>query len=270
MPPVKLTIQRETSGGVMDPRTLSALLSSITSTRYLLGSLDCDKLPKDPFTNIRRFMGSWRIFQSSALGIRHPSLCLTVAGLRQLNSVYIDGRKGHPTDALKVHRLLISGVANATSSISANLKGGASEETPTPLRKREKHMKFAEDGESGLDMIVPDAGAGSVAGPDVITADLEAYTKGILKSRERDWDAIGARRVAELWNGHVAEGNGHSHHHRGKFFRRRHAKEDQGDRGDEGVGAAAIGAFKGMTKGVQNKTAKTGQAVKGALGMSTG
>lgn len=251
----------------MDPKTLSALLSSITSTRYLLACLDCDKLPKDPFTNIRRFMESWRIFQSSALGIRHPSICLTVAGLRQLNSVYVDGRKGHATDALKVHRLLISGVANATSTLSANLKGGASEETPTPLKKREKHMKYAEDGESGLDMIVPDAGVGSVAGPDVITVNLEAYVKGILKSRERDWDAIGARRVAELWNGHVAEGNGHNHQHRGKFFRRRHAKEDQGD---EGVGAAAIGAFKGMKQGVQNKTAKTGQAVKGALGMSTG
>lgn len=265
----QLISQRETSGGVMDPKTLAALLSSITSTRYLLASLGCDKLPKDPFTNIRRFMSSWRFFQSSALGLRHSSDCLTVAGLRQLNSVYVDGRRGHPTDALKVHRLLISGVANATSTLSANLKGGASEETPTPLRKREKHMKFAEEGDSGLDMIVPDSGVGSVAGPDIITVDLEAYVKGILKSRERDWDVIGARRVAELWNGHVAEGNGHHHHHhhRGRFFRRRHAKEDQGD---EGVGAAAIGAFKGMTKGVQNKTAKTGQAVKGALGMSSG
>lgn len=249
----------------MDTKTLAALLSSITSTRYLLASLGCDKLPKDPFTNIRRFMASWRLFQSSEMGVRNPLDYLTVSGLRQLNSVYVDGRRGHPTDALKVHRLLISGVANATSTLSANLKGGTSDETPTPLRKREKHMKFAEEGESGLDMIVPDAGVGSVAGPDVITVDLEAYVKGILKSRERDWDVIGARRVAELWNGHVAEGNGHSHHHRGKFFRRRHAKEDQGD---EGVGAAAIGAFKGMTKGVQNKTAKTGQAVKGALGMS--
>lgn len=252
----------------MDPKTLATLLSSITSTRYILAVLGCDKLPKDPFKNIKRFLGAWQTFQSSEIGLQRSSNRITIAGLRQLNSVYVDERKGHPTDALKVHRLLFSGVASATSTLSANLKGAVSEDTPTPLRKREKHMKFAEDGDSGLDMIVSEAGLGSVvAGPDVITSDLDAYVKGVLKSRERDWDIIGARRVAELWNGDIAEGKGNHQHHRGTFFRRSRARDDHDD---EGVGAAAIGAFKGMTKGVQNRTAKTGQAVKGALGMSAG
>ena len=36
--------QKETSGGCIDPKTLAALLSSITSTRYQLDALDVEKV----------------------------------------------------------------------------------------------------------------------------------------------------------------------------------------------------------------------------------
>ncbi len=43
----------------------------------------------------------------------------------------------------------------------------------------------------------------SSAAPNIITTDLEAYISGILHSRQKDWDAMGARRIAELWSGRV-------------------------------------------------------------------
>ena len=58
--------QKETSGGCIDPKTLSALLSSITSVRYQLAALGSDRVsltrkasaelqvPKNPFSNTRQ------------------------------------------------------------------------------------------------------------------------------------------------------------------------------------------------------------------------
>ena len=59
-------VQKETSGGCIDPKTLAALLSSITSTRYHLDALDVEKVPKDPLSNPRRFLQAWHAYQVSS------------------------------------------------------------------------------------------------------------------------------------------------------------------------------------------------------------
>ena len=173
-----------------------------------------------------------------------------MSGIRWLNSLYLQERTRSPTDALKVHRLLFSGMAQATSSISANLKGAAAEDAP--LRKREHHLRHkAEDGDSdtALGMILPEGHVGPVAPPDVITADIEAYTKSILKSREKDWGVMGARRVADLWNGnHGSDGR--------RSDRDLAANEDREDNTAHG----AMGALGRVT-------ARTGQALKGGFGL---
>ncbi|WVF69686.1 hypothetical protein IAT40_004465 [Kwoniella sp. CBS 6097] len=211
-----LKLEKETSGGCIDPKTLAALLSSITSVHYKLDALDVEKLPKDPFGRLSRFLGTWTSYQRSIGTAPNQAQFISVSTIRSLHQHYLSERTRHPTDALRVHKLLFSGVAHATSSLHANLKGGATEDTP--IRKREHHLRYKGDeddnkdsltngyqGESGVDLIVPEGEVGPVASPDVITTDLEAYIKGILKSREKDWDIMGARRVAELWNGTVAE-----------------------------------------------------------------
>lgn len=133
-------------------------------------------------------------------------------------------------DALKVHRFLFSGVASATSSIHANLKGGGLDDTP--LRKREHHhlRNRLEDGssESGFGLIVPAGEVGVYAPPDVMTSDLEAYTKGILKSREKDWDVMGARRIGALWSGQTELRYRRSHRGlNGRVLRRRNESVDE-------------------------------------------
>ncbi|WVQ98166.1 hypothetical protein IAU59_005288 [Kwoniella sp. CBS 9459] len=211
-----LKLEKETSGGCIDPKTLAALLSSITSVHYKLDALDVEKLPKDPFTYLPRFLSTWSNYQRSLGTAPTQAKFISVSTIRSLQQHFLSERTRHPTDALRVHKLLFSGVAHATSSISANLKGGTTEDTP--IRKREHHLRYRGDeddgkdsmvngyqGESGVDLIVPEGDVGPVASPDIITTDLEAYIKGILKSREKDWDIMGARRVAELWNGSVAE-----------------------------------------------------------------
>ncbi|KAK6903592.1 hypothetical protein I203_107097 [Kwoniella mangroviensis CBS 8507] len=202
-----LKLEKETSGGCIDPKTLAALLSSVTSVHYQLDALDVEKLPKDPFTSIKRFLNTWAAYQTcTATSLDMPHY-LTIHSIRSLAQHYLADRTRHPGDALKVHKLLFNGVAQATSSISANLKGGTTEDTP--IRKREHHLRFKGDDENdgeGVGLIIPEGEVGPVAPPDVITTDLEAYIKGILRSREKDWDIMGARRVAELWNGTVAEG----------------------------------------------------------------
>ena len=201
-------------------------------------------------------------FQVSVGPNQMQSHYLDVASVRHLNSHYLSLRTRSPVDGLRVHRLFLSGVAQATSSISANLKGGIAEDTP--LRQREHHLQHrGEEAESdtGVGMIIPEGELGSVAPPDVITTDLEAYTRGILKSREKDWDVMGARRVAEVWNGQMAEGM-----HRARFgraaMRKRTASRDMGkdEDMDDSVGGGARGAFEKMT-------AKTGQALKGGFGL---
>jgi hypothetical protein len=166
-----------------------------------------------------------------------------------------------------VHRFLLSGVASATNSISANLKGGAAEDTP--LRKREHHALFLgveTDDQSGVGLIIPDEFIGPVASPNAITTSLEAYISGILKSREKDWDTVGARRIAEVWNGRVVSDglrrkkSGKLNKHEGAALRKgtmlREFGADDGD--DSATGGGARGAFKEMTT-------RTGQVLKGGL-----
>lgn len=171
--------------------------------------------------------------------------------------MYLSGRTRSPTDALKVHRLFFSGVAQATNSISANLKGSTPEDSS--LRRREHHLRHKpDDGDSdnGVGMIIAEGDVGPVAPPDVITTDLEPYTKGILKSREKDWDVMGARRIAELWNGNVAE-HGRKSLDRG-LLRKRTVSKDTMDDGEDSHGAR--GTF-------ERVTARTGQAFKGGFGL---
>ncbi|KAL7419395.1 hypothetical protein Q5752_006233 [Cryptotrichosporon argae] len=254
-----LKLEKETSGGCIDPKTLAALLSSVTSTRYQLTALGVEKLPKDPFASTRRFLDAWQGYLASVgKTLSWPYLC--VPGLHVVSGHYVAERKGHP-DPLKVHRLLLSGVASATSTLSANLKGGADD---TPLRKREhlrRHDVETRDYASGLELIVADADVGVVAPPDIITTDLEAYTRGVLKSKEKEWDVMGARRIAALWSGHPGGGL----HLHGQGFRTRRL-EALGrrrptviDEDDDGEGRARH-AFKGMT-------AKTGQALRDGFGL---
>ncbi|OCF33863.1 hypothetical protein I316_04575 [Kwoniella heveanensis BCC8398] len=300
-----LKLEKETSGGCIDPKTLAALLSSITSVHYKLDALDVEKasrpLPKDPFKSLLRFLNTWASYQKSIGTPINQTKSVSVSSIRSLHQHYLSERTRHPTDALRVHKLLFSGVAHATSSISANLKGGATEDTP--IRKREHHLRYRGDeddsrdtlsngyqGESGVDLIVPEGEVGPVAPPDVITTDLEAYIKGILRSREKDWDIMGARRVAELWNGTVAEmaednprGGGkhrkggrmssmnsvsgsvtgvgasgsHRHSERG-VLRKRTASRDFGN--DEGEGDNLKDAIKEIS-------GRAGQALKGGFGL---
>ena len=181
---------------------------------------------------------------------------LTVSAVRHLNSHYLAQRTRSP-DALKVHRFLFSGVASATSSLHANLKGSGHEDTP--LRKREHHLRNRlEDGssDSGLALIVPAGEIGTFAPPDVMTSDLEAYTKGILKTREKDWDLMGARRIAALWSGLTDSHTGRSSRRHTGVLRKRSQSADTETATEEG---GAKGAFGKMTT-------KTGQAIKDGLG----
>ncbi|KAK8847532.1 hypothetical protein IAR55_005390 [Kwoniella newhampshirensis] len=267
-----LKLEKETSGGCIDPKTLAALLSSVTSVHYELDVLD---LPKDPFTSIRRFLNAWAGYQTSVGKAPNKSQFLNVSSVRNLNHHYLADRTRSPGDALKVHRLLFSGVAQATSSLQANLKGGAAEDTP--IRKREHHLRFRaddEDSDSGMVMIIPEGQVGSVAPPDVITTDLEAYTRGILKSREKDWDLMGARRLAELWNGTVAESLERSPRRRGRptpmsgangqrhdrsVLRKRTVSKDFAIKEEDGEDN-----LKGAIKEISERA---GQALKGGFGL---
>ncbi|GFZ47816.1 hypothetical protein JCM24511_05563 [Saitozyma sp. JCM 24511] len=262
-----LKLEKETSGGCIDPKTLAALLSSVTSTRYHLAQLGVEKLPKDPFGNPRRFLSAWHSYQISIGRANSKAQYLTVSSVRALNAHFMSERIRSPGDALKVPRFLLSGVASAASSVHANLKGGGAEDTP--LRKREHHAHFldhASDDESGVGLIIPDEEVGSFASPNAITTNLEAYISGVLKSREKDWDTVGARRVAQLWNGHVVS-DALKKQRSGKLrhdvrpLRKRTTSRDVGvetaDGSDTG-GGGARGALKEMT-------VRTGQVLKGGL-----
>jgi hypothetical protein len=202
------------------------------------------------------------VYQAS-LGSKNGSDYLSVSSIRILNGCYVSGRsRTHASDALKVHRILLSGVATATS----NLRGNTVDDSSTPLRKREQHKRFRgdEDDDSGIGMIVPDGNGNTVAAPDVITTDLEAYRKLSEKAREKEWDTMGARRVAELWSGATAdkgpEGDVGRHHGRLQAFRRRVTQTNGIDTDDDNSPSSAIGAFKGMRD-------RTGAALKGGFGL---
>jgi hypothetical protein len=225
------------------------------------------QLPKDPFGNPRRFLSAWHSYQISIGRAHSKAQYLTVSSVRALNAHFMSERIRSPGDALKVPRFLLSGVASAASSVHANLKGGGAEDTP--LRKREHHAHFldhASDDESGVGLIIPDEEVGSFASPNAITTNLEAYISGVLKSREKDWDTVGARRVAQLWNGHVVS-DALKKQRSGKLrhdvrpLRKRTTSRDVGvetaDGSDTG-GGGARGALKEMT-------VRTGQVLKGGL-----
>ncbi|WRT64661.1 uncharacterized protein IL334_001595 [Kwoniella shivajii] len=276
-----LKLEKETSGGCIDPRTLAAILSSVTSVHYELDALDIEKLPKDPFTSIRRFLNTWAGYQSF-IGKQPESLqFLTIPSIRSLTQHYLADRTRHHGDGLKVHRMLFNGVAQATSSLSANLKGGTAEDTP--IRKREHHLRFKgdeDDAGEGVGLIVPEGEVGPVAPPDVITTDLEAYIKGVLRSREKDWDIMGARRVAELWNGTLADNVEERPRRRGKMaslssstgsntrdhrnvLRKRTQSRDF-HIGQTGIREDDEGDIKGAIKEISGRA---GQAIKGGFGL---
>ncbi|XAO24672.1 hypothetical protein I312_103478 [Cryptococcus bacillisporus CA1280] len=201
-----LKIEKETSGGCIDPKTLASLLSSITSVHYQLDALDVER---------------------------------------------------------------------TASHLSANLKGGGGEETS--LRWREHHHRHRLDEQEledpGMVMIIPDDEIGSIAPPDAITTHLEAYIKCILKSKEKEWDVMGARRIAELWNGSLADsvegrrkrrgtltlslGRGGSREREKGVLRKRTTSRDDTMREEEGD-------LRGTIKEISERA---GQALRGGMGI---
>lgn len=222
------------------------LLSSVTSARYQLGVLNVERLPKDPFLSVRRFLAAWRHHQTSVNPSKPAYPFLSVPAIRQLNAWYVVERKGHASDALKVHRILLSGVGSVASGVTSVVKGGANHDEGLPARKREQHIRFTgREEDSGISMIVPSSGG--AAAPDAITSDLEGYVRGVLKSREKDWDIMGARRVAELWSGRVAEADDSRAQSRLRVFSRRGNQPvaDDDDDGSVNLGTTAIGTIRG-------------------------
>jgi hypothetical protein len=122
---------------------------------------------------------------------------LDVHSIRTLNKAYLARRSKYS---------VLSGVVHATSSLSANLKGGNAEDGP--LRRREHRPDISTDTHAGIHLIVPDDEVGSSAAPDVITTNLEAYTSGIKRSKEKDWEQMGAKRIGDLWKGNIFEHEG--------------------------------------------------------------
>ncbi|WVQ91793.1 hypothetical protein IAS59_005596 [Cryptococcus gattii] len=243
-----LKIEKETSGGCIDPKTLASLLSSVTSVHYQLDALDVERSGTDsPF--------------------------FSVPSIRALAQYYLSDRL-HKGDHLRVQRLL-TGVAQTASHLSANLKGGGGEETS--LRWREHHHRHRLDEQEledpGMVMIIPDDEIGNIAPPDAITTHLEAYIKCILKSKEKEWDVMGARRIAELWNGSLADsiegrrkrrgtltlslGRGGSREREKGVLRKRTTSRDDTMREDEGD-------LRGTIKEISERA---GQALREGMGI---
>ncbi|EIW71183.1 hypothetical protein TREMEDRAFT_71084 [Tremella mesenterica DSM 1558] len=252
-----LKLEKETSGGCIDPKTLSALLSSVTSVHYQLDALGVEKIPKDPFTHVRRFLNVWEGYQIGLGRTSNNPRYLSVSAIRHLRTQYHNERT-RPTDAFKAPLNFLSGVAHATSSLSANLKG----QDDLSLRRREHRVRSPDDDErlGGMQLIVPEGQVGHSAPPDVITTDLEAYTRSLIKTKEKDWGLLGARRIAELWNGSFTE---HDHKKRNGFdrvFRQRQASKLISDDDGETSGGGTRGALKGLSN-------RTGQAIKESLSL---
>lgn len=184
---------------------------------------------------------------------------LDVNGIRTLNKVYRSRRVRLPSDWTNVPHTLVSGVAHATSSLSANLKGGAAEDGP--LRRRELRPDLSSSSSSsspsGMSLITPDhellSSGNGLAPPDAILTNLEIYTKGIMRTKDKDWALIGARRIGELWKGSLFEQE--SKRGLGGLLGRKPTVREASseDESDEG----------GRTKGA---LARTGQAFKDLVG----
>jgi hypothetical protein len=203
-----------------------------------------------------------------------PAEYLSVHTIRCLTSDFHVQRSRSGTDALRIHRAFFSGVASATSSIHANLKGEHIDDTP--LRKREHHSpsrSIVTEGASsvdhkGLSLIVPDDEVTAVASPNAITSNLEAYVQGVVKTRERDRDIIGARRIGALWTGHLA-GTEWASHGKGRRFRdglRRRTHSISKDQ-DEGAESSPPSATTGKpSTSLNGVVRRTGSVIIGGLG----
>ena len=144
-----------------------------------------------------------------------------------------------------------------------------------PLHKREHHLRFKNSadashnhghdhgngadaspiGSGGVALITSDVG--HVAPPDVITTDLDAYSRGLHKTKDKDLAILGARRVADLWSGHFIEEGAKKRHKLEKVF----YKQRQASRlVSEDDGETSGGGPRGALKGIGNRT---GQAIKG-------
>jgi hypothetical protein len=110
--------------------------------------------------------------------------------------------------------------------------------------------------QTGLHLIVPDDEVGHSAAPDIITTNLEAYTSGIKRSKEKDWVEMGARRIGDLWKGggNFFEGEAKRGLGLGLLSRKNTVKGD-GTEDDSDDGGRTRGAL-----------ARTGQAFKGFVG----
>jgi hypothetical protein len=110
-----------------------------------------------------------------------------------------------------------------------------------------------------MSLIVPDEEVGSSASPDIITTNLDAYIKGVAKIREKEWDTIGSRRIGELWNGKIWEGEGKKRH-LNLLGRRSGSKSATVDNYDENEGERG-------KKPLKDITARTGQVIKDGFGL---
>jgi hypothetical protein len=231
---------------------------------YELRVLGVSTLPKDPFRRPKRFLAAWRKATVSVLGTvvleltllqedvteLKESQFLDVHSIRTLNKAYLARRSKYPSDWLSVHHSVLSGVVHATSSLSANLKGGNAEDGP--LRRREHRPDISTDTHAGIHLIVPDDEVGSSAAPDVITTNLEAYTSGIKRSKEKDWEQMGAKRIGDLWKGNIFEHEGKRG--LGGLLSRKGTIRDDATEEDSDDGGRTRGAL-----------ARTGQAFKGLV-----
>lgn len=201
----------------------------------------------------------------------------SVPSVRALAQYYLSDRL-HKGDHLRVQRLL-TGVAQTASHLSANLKGGGGEETSLRWREHQHRHRLDEQQleDPGMVMIIPDDEIGSIAPPDAITTHLEAYIKCILKSKEKEWDVMGARRIAELWNGSLADsvegrrkrrgtltlslGRGGSRERGKGVLRKGTSSRDDTMREEEG---REEGDLRGTIKEISERA---GQALRGGMGI---
>jgi hypothetical protein len=68
-----MRMKEEKMGGCIDPKTLAALLSSITSVTYELNIIGVHHVPKDPFKNVKRFLNAWATWQGMAVRHKPPT-----------------------------------------------------------------------------------------------------------------------------------------------------------------------------------------------------
>lgn len=181
-----------------------------------------------------------------------------VPGIRALNKVWLVKRGGIRADWTNAPHKFVSTFVHAGSSLTANLKGGGIEDGP--LQRRELHPDLSigigtgidDKYTSGIGLITSDTDFGGSAPPDVIMTDLEMYTRSIMKSREKDQVYMGAKRIGDLWKGHIFEQEGKRRF--GGVFRSGTIPEGGTDE-DTDDGGKSMGPI-----------ARTGQAIKGLVG----